>query len=604
VTETVTTPPRSAVPVERTWNTESVFPTVAAWEAEIEAIAAAASELGRFAGRLAEGPQVALEALRARDDLFVRVGRAYSYAIIDYAVDTANQDAVARYGRGESVRGQVAAATAFVEPELLALGREQLLEWSQADPALAAYSHYFDDLFRRGEHVRSSEVEELLGLLADAESGPYAAYSALTDSDLVFAPATSASGEPVEVTQGSIHGLLASPDRELRRTSWESYADGYREVRNTLTATYATAIKHDVFSARARRHKSTRAAALHSSNVPPDVFDGLLATFERHLPTWHRYWGVRAKLLGLDALQPYDLWAPLGTDAATLEYEQCVEWICESLAPLGDEYVETVRRGSLEERWVDALPNQGKMSGAFSAGSQGTHPFIVMSFDGTAVSLGTLAHELGHSMHSYLTWKTQPPVYSRYSLFVAEVASNFHQVLLRAHLLDVIEDRELQLAVLDEAMANFHRYFFVMPTLARFERDVHELVEQGQGLTADLLDERMADLFSEAFGPDFTFDRERVAITWAQFGHLYAPFYVYQYATGISGAHALARGVLDGHEGAAERYLDFLRAGSSEYPLDILRHAGVDLASPEPVEETFAVLALLVDRLEALAQTG
>jgi oligoendopeptidase F len=363
-------------------------------------------------------------------------------------------------------------------------------------------------------------------------------------------------------------------------------------------------VKQDVFSCRARRHASTRAAALHRSNIPLAVFDNLLETFERHLPTWHRYWRVRAALIGVDELQPYDLWAPLGTDPPELTYEQCVEWVCDALAPLGDEYVSVARRGCLEERWIDAYPNQGKMSGAFSSGAPGTHPFIVMSFDGTAVSLGTIAHELGHSMHSYLTWQTQPQISSRYSLFVAEVASNFHQALLRAHLLETIDDRALELAILDEAMANFHRYFFTMPTLARFERDVHELVEQGQGLTADLLDGRMADVFAEAYGPDFDVDRERVGITWAQFSHLYAPFYVYQYATGISGAHALARGVLDGEPGAAARYLDFLRAGGSEYPLDILRHAGVDLTTPEPVEETFAVLSSLVDRLDALSDQG
>jgi oligoendopeptidase F len=595
------TPPRSEVPVERTWDGASVFATVEAWETEVDALVADLPGLQAYAGRLAEGPQVTLAALGERDGLMRRLGHVYTYAGVDYAVDTTNMDAVARFGRAQSVGAQVAAAASFVEPELLAIGRDRLTEWAHSDEALAPYAHYFDDLFRQGEHVRSAEVEELLGMLADAESGPFAVYSGLTDSDLVFAPATATSGDTADVTQGSIHGLLASPDRELRRTAWESYADGYRSVRNTLAATYATAIKHDVFSARARRHASTRAAALHRTNVPLEVFDGLLATFEKHLPTWHRYWGVRAKLLGLDSLQPYDLWAPLAADAASLSYEQCVEWICESLAPLGDEYVATVRRGSLEDRWIDVYPNQGKMSGAFSAGVQGTRPFIVMSFDGTAGSLGTLAHELGHSMHSYLTWETQPPISSRYSLFVAEVASNFHQALLRAHLLDVIDDRELQLAVLDEAMANFHRYFFLMPTLARFEKDVHERVERGEGLTADLLDERMADFFAEAYGPGFEFDRERVGVTWAQFSHLYAPFYVFQYATGISGAHALARRILDGEPGAAERYLDFLKAGGSAYALDILRHAGVDLASTEPVEETFAVLASLVDRLEALA---
>jgi oligoendopeptidase F len=597
----IATPPRSAVPVLRTWDAGSVFPTVEDWVTEVDALAEDVSELEAFAGRLAEGPSVTLGALEARDELIRRLGRVLAYCGMDYAVDTTDQGAVARLGRGQALFGRVAAAISFLEPELLALGRDRLLEWSEADAGFDPYGHYLEDLFRRGEHVRSSEVEELLGLLADAQSGPALVYSGLTDSDLGFAVASGVSGDTVEVTQGSIHALLGSLDRALRRSAWEGYADGYRSVRNTLAANYATAIKHDVFSGRARRHESSRAASLHRSNIPLEVFDSLLETFERHLPTWHRYWQVRAALLGVDSLQPYDLWAPLAADPPELTYEQCVEWICESLAPLGDEYAATVRRGCLEERWVDVYPNQGKTGGAFSSGAPGTHPFILMSFDGTATSLGTLAHELGHSMHSYLTWETQPVVSSRYSMFVAEVASNFHQVLLRAHLFEVITDRDLQLAVLDEAMANFHRYFFVMPTLARFEREMHERVERGEGLTADLLDERMADLFAEAYGPDFSVDRERVGITWAQFSHLYAPFYVYQYATGISGAHALARGVLAGEPGAAERYLDFLRAGGSAYPLDILRHAGVDLTSSEPVEETFAVLGSLVDRLEQLA---
>jgi oligoendopeptidase F len=601
VTVDTATPPRTAVPVERTWDAASVFETPEAWGEALDALVADLGKLEGFTGRLAEGPSVTLEALATRDDLSRRLGHVFVYAYLDYSVDTGDQAAVARFGRAQSVYGQVAAAFSFVEPELLALGREQLLEWAESDPGFEPYHHYFDDLARRVDHVRSSEVEELLGLLEDAHTGPYATYSGLTDSDLTFADAVRTDGETAEVTQGSLHGLLGSTDRALRKSAWESYADGYRAVRNAIASNYATAIKQDVFSARARRHQSTRAAALHASNVPLEVFDNLLATFERNLPTWHRYWRARASLLGLDAIEPYDLWAPLGSDPPELTYEQCVEWICEALAPLGEEYVATVRRGCLEDRWIDVYPNQGKMGGAFSAGQPGTRPFIVMSFDGTAVSLGTLAHELGHSMHSYLAWETQPQISSRYSLFVAEVASNFHQVLLRAHLLETISDRELQLAVLDEAMANFHRYFFVMPTLARFEQETHERVERGEGLTADLLDERMADLFGEAYGPDFPFDRERVGITWAQFSHLYAPFYVYQYATGISGAHALGNRVLAGEPGAAERYLDFLRAGGSGYPLDLLRAAGVDLASSEPVEAAFAVLSSLVDRLEALA---
>ena len=592
--------PRDTVPVDRTWGDTSVFPTVEAWEAELEAMLADLPALAVFQSRLGESASVLAEALHTRDELMRRAGRVFVYAMLGYAVETTDSAAVARFGRAQAADAQVTAAAAFVEPEVLALGRERLRDWSAAEPSLVVYGHAFDDLARRAAHTRSAEVEEVLGLVSDAFSGPFSVYSALVDSDVAFAPAVPADGEAVEVTQGSIDLLLASPDRTLRRSAWESYADGYLGVRNALAANLASTVKQSLFSTRVRRHTSALAASLSTSNVPVEVFDNLIAAFDANLPTWHRYWRLRRAIHGVEQLAPYDLAAPLGASSPVLEYDQCVEWICESLAPLGAAYVDTVRRGCLEERWVDVYPTAGKMGGAFSAGAPGTAPFIVMSFDGTAVNLGTLAHELGHSMHSYLTWQSQPQVYTRYSLFVAEVASNFHQVMLRAHLLDTVDDRALQLTVLEEAMANFRRYFFIMPTLARFERELHERVARGEGVTAELLCDRMADLYAEGYGPGVELDRERVGITWAQFGHLYEPFYVYQYATGIAGAHALARGVLDGEAGAAERYLEFLSSGDSMYPLDALRRAGVDLTSPEPVEEAFAVLASLVDRIEQL----
>ncbi len=591
---------RSTVPVESTWDDESVFPTVEAWEAELEAVLAELPALAAFQGRLGVSASVLVEVLLARDELTRRSGRVSVYALLGYAVETTDPAAVARFGRAQAADAQVTAAIAFVEPEVLALGPERLREWTVAEPLLVDYGHYLDDLLRRAAHTRSAEVEEVLGLVSDAFSGPFAVYSALVDSDIVFGPAERADSGPAEITQGSIEALLASPDRSVRRSSWERYADGYLGMQNTLAANLASTVKQAVFSTHVRRHGSPLIASLSRSNVPVEVFDNLIAAFEANLPTWHRYWRVKRQIHGVDRLAPYDVAAPLGVSSLVLAYEQCVEWICASLAPLGDAYVETVRRGCGEERWVDVYPTAGKMGGALSAGAPGTAPFIVMSFDGTCVSLGTLAHELGHSMHSYLTWQSQPHVYSHYSMFVAEVASNFHQALLRAHLLETVDDPALQLAVLDEAMANFHRYFFVMPILARFERELHDRVAGGEGLTAELMCDRTADLFAEGFGPDVELDRERLGITWAQFPHLYEPFYVYQYATGIAGANALARGILDGVPGAPERYLEFLRAGSSVYPLDALRAAGVDLTSAQPVEQAFAVLSSLVDRIESL----
>jgi oligoendopeptidase F len=330
------------------------------------------------------------------------------------------------------------------------------------------------------------------------------------------------------------------------------------------------------------------------------VFHTLIEVFKENLPTWHRYWRVRREALGYDALYVYDIKAPLTEAKPEVPYEQAVVWICEGMAPLGEEYVAAIRRGCREGRWVDRARNKGKRQGAFSSGAYDTQPFIMMSYADDVFSLSTLAHELGHSMHSFLTRKNQPYIYGHYSLFVAEVASNFHQAMVRDYLFRTQEDADLQLALIEEAMSNFHRYFFIMPTLARFELEMHQRVERGAPVNARTMMDLTADLFKEGYGKEVVFDDERIGITWAQFVHMYMNFYVYQYATGISGAHALTDRVLSGERGAAEDYVRFLSAGGSVYPLDALKAAGVDLAAPEPVERAFESLAEVVDRLEAL----
>ena len=353
-------------------------------------------------------------------------------------------------------------------------------------------------------------------------------------------------------------------------------------------------------SCAARRFSNTLEASLFENNIPEEVFHNLINTFQNNIPTWQRYFRIRKKALGVEKLYPYDMWAPLTQDRVKIDFPQAVDWICQGLAPMGSDYVETVRKGCLEQRWVDIYPNQGKSAGAFSYGSRGTYPFIVMNYTREIFSLSTLAHELGHSMHSYLTWQNQPVVYSDYSLFVAEVASNFHQAMVRSHLLKNNPDPSFQIGVIEEAMANFYRYFLIMPTLARFELEIHQRIERGEGVNAESMNQLMADLFQEVYGDTVEVDQKRVGITWATFGHLYADYYVYQYATGISAAHALSRRILDDVPNAVEDYLGFLRSGSSKFPLDVLKQAGVDLASPKPVEETFKILAGMVDKLESL----
>jgi oligoendopeptidase F len=369
-----------------------------------------------------------------------------------------------------------------------------------------------------------------------------------------------------------------------------------------MAAALSAGVRRDVFVAKARRFDSSLGLALSANHIPVSVFRDTIATFRANLGTWHRYWRVRRQLLGLKRLHIYDTQAALGLSGAVVPYERAVDWIAGGLAPLGDEYVSLLRQGATVRRWVDVYPTRGKRMGAYSACVPGSHPFIFMSYGDDLLSMSTLAHELGHAMHSHYAVTTQPYAYGRYGTFVAEVASNFHQAMVRAHLLTNFQDPAFELAVIEEAMANFYRYFFIMPSLARFELEIHQRVERGEALTANGMGSLMADLLEEGYGGEAVVDRERAGITWAQFHtHLYNSFYSYQYATGIAGAHAIADRVQSGEAGAADRYLRFLKAGGSLYSLEALQLAGVDLGSPEPVERAFKVMAGYVDRLERLA---
>lgn len=602
---TQTVPPRSAIAPEHTWDAASVFPSATAWTAEIERIAEQLPELLRFRGRLGDSPAALADWFAAVERVKSSMDKVSLYAAMFHTVDTADATAMAMYDRARALDARVAAAVSFEEPELLAIGFDTLRRWLREEPRLAIYAHKFDRLERRKDHVRSAEVEELLGMARDPFATASATHRVLADADLSFRPAhTTGATESIAVAQGNIQALLTHPDREVRRTAWESYADAGLAVKHAMANCLAAGVKQNVFLARARRYGSALEAALQPNHIPVEVFHRLIETYRRNLPTWHRYWDIRRRALGYDELHVYDIKAPLSAHVPHVPFAQAVEWIAQGMRPLGEEYVGVLRRGVLEQRWVDIYPNQGKRAGAFSTGAPGTHPFIMMSYNDDLYSLSTLAHELGHSLHSYYTWRTQPQVYGRYALFVAEVASNFNQALVRAHLLNSGDDPDFQIAVIEEAMSNFHRYFFIMPTLARFELEIHDRVERGEPLTAEDLTTLMTDLFREGYGDRVVIDADRVGITWAQFPtHLYANFYAYQYATGISGAHALAESVLKGAPGAAEQYLAFLKAGGSLYPLDALKLAGIDLASPEPVERTFAVFARMVDRLEeALAR--
>jgi oligoendopeptidase F len=593
-------PTRSEVAPEHTWNAPSVFPSDVAWQAEYKRITDSLSDLQRFQGHLADSPTTLADAFEAMQTFASAIEKVMVYAGMLHSVDTSNQVWSAMSDQAQGLMARYSSTIAFFNPELLAIGADQLRQWIAQEARLAIYGHYVDNLLRQQAHVRSAEVEEALGLAQEPFAMSRNTYGLLTNADLTFKPATSSTGETRPVAQGSMVAFLLNPDRELRRTAWENYADAHLAFKNTLASNLLASVKQDVFGARVRRYGSSLEAALFADAIPVQVFHNLVNTVRSHLPTWHRYWSVRRRALGYDTLHPYDIGAPLTEDSPTVPYAQAVDWLCEGMRPLGDEYVNTLRRGLLQERWVDIYPNKGKRQGAFSWGVKGTYPFIMMSYVDTLSSMSTLTHETGHSMHSYYTWQSQPTIYSDYTSFVAEVASNFNQAMVRSYLLNTLSDPASQIAIIEEAMLNFHRYFFVMPILAQFEFAVHERVERGEGVTADDMIAILADLYAEGYGSEIVLDRERNGITWAQFGHLYRMYYTFQYATGIAGAHALAKRVLMGGPDAANDYLNFLKAGGSLYPLDALKLAGVDLSTPEPVERAFGVLADYVDRLERL----
>jgi oligoendopeptidase F len=595
-------PSRSEVDRRFTWNSESVFPDAAAWEAAVSTIVSRLPDLGEFKGHLGDSPDTLADWFDTAEKLQRLMGKVMVYSTMDYSCDANDEGTLARADRARSTAARLSAAMSFALPEMIAVGFPKLREWVASNPRLGHRGHYFERIEKLQPHVRSADVEEVLAQATDPLATAVSAHGVLANSDLHFGAATGPDG-PEEVAQGTISALLTSSNRETRRTAYESYADAHLAYQHTMAASLAGGIKKDVFYARARRFASSLDAALAPNFIPADVFHNVIRTFRDNLGTWHRYWRVRKRALGLDPLKAYDTRAPLGPPLK-VSYAQAVEWVAEGVSPLGEDYVDVLRRGATSDRWVDVYPNKGKRMGAFSTGSPDTPPFIFMSFNDDIYSMSTLAHELGHSMHSYYARRTQPFVYSNYGLFQAEVASNMHQALTRRHLLDTHKEPDFQIAVIEEAMSNFQRYFFIMPSLARFELEVHERVERGGALTAEYMTELMADLLGEVYGAEVDIggvDRARAGVTWAQFHtHLYSNFYVYQYATGIAGAHHLANRVAAGEPGAVDSYRAFLKSAGSMYPLDGLKMAGVDMSSPEPVQSAFATLADMVKRLEEL----
>lgn len=591
---------RSDVPQEQRWNDKSVFENREAWQAEFEALNEKLPELGQFKGKLSDGADALADYWELEGKLRRRLMKLASYVGMSSSVDSNDGEAKSMRGQIGGMFGTYNMNTSFSTPELIAIGEESLLQQVKGNARLQQYERVITETFRQQAYTRSAEVEGVMGMLGEPFDGTQNTYGELSNTDLQFEDAIGSDGKKSPLNQSSIDMVKGSTDREVRRTGWQNYNKGYLQFKNTFAATYLTSVKQSTMQMRVRGYDSVLHMMLDPFNLPVEVFHNLIDTSKKNLPTWHRYWEAKRKILGVDEMHEYDIWAPLTQKEPEVSYGQAVQWIADGMKPLGDDYVNAMTKGCLEENWVDWSVNNGKRQGAFSNGSYDTHPFIMMSFDNGLGGMSTLAHELGHSMHSYYSRKTQPEIYAGYSMFAAETASNFNQAMTRAYLFEQNDDRDFQLALIQEAMDNFHRYFFIMPTLARFELEVHQRQAEGKPMTADTLIEIMNEYFSEGYGDALSHDSDITGITWATFPHLYLPYYTFQYATGISAAHALADKVRPGNPDNVSSYLKFLNAGGSLDPLDALNMAGVDMLSPEAIEKTFEVLSQLVDRLESL----
>ncbi|MFB6251632.1 MAG: oligoendopeptidase F [Halobellus sp.] len=591
-------PERSEIDPEYKWDLASIYEDDEAWEAAYEAIDDHVDNLREYEGHATDDAETLRELLDLREEILREVSKVRSYASLRSAEDTRNQEYQALQAKAESLSSSARSATSFLEPELQELDEADVKSFIEAEPALAEYEHYFDDALRMKPHTRSAEVEELLAELGEVAGASSDIYGMLSNADMTFPTVERPDGEAVEISLGNFTKLQKHPDRGFRREVYEQFYDEWADVRNAVGTSLKNSVKKDVKYARARNYETAREAALNGPNVPVAVYDTLVDTVRANLDSLHRHAELKRDALDVEELEMWDLYMSLtGDEGPDIPYEQATEYIVEAVAPLGKPYQTRVQEG-LDSRWVDVYENRGKRSGAFSAGTYDTQPFISMNYQDDISSMFTLAHELGHSMHSELAKDAQPWQYADYTIFVAEVASTVNETLLTHHLLETLEDDELRMHILDEYLERFRATLYRQTMFADFELQIHEIAEEDGALTPDRFDERYREVKAEFYDPARIDDR--IAREWMRIPHFYYNYYVYQYATGISAAVAIVDQILEDGEDAAAAYREALSLGGSAYPIEVLETAGVDMTSPEPIESALSVYDDYLDRMAQL----
>ena len=591
---------REEVPEQLTWDLTSIFESDEAWDTELKEVVKLSEQASNYKGKVAESAESLYNTLQFSDKLYERLQKLYVYAHLKHDQDTANGKYQDLDGRIRSVYAKVGAAWSFITPEVLALDETTLNSYVESYEPLNLYKQSLKEINLGRPHVLSADKEELLAQMSEVSSAPGTTFSALNNADLEFPKIKDENGEEVQLTHGNYITFLENDNREVREAAFKAVYKTYGQFKNTFASTLAGNVKAHNANAKIRNYTSARHAALSNNFIPEKVYDQLISTIHDFLPSLHRYIALRKQVLGLDELHMYDLFTPLVKEVKMeVPYEEAKKTMVASFAPLGKEYQDIVQKG-LDSRWVDVLENKGKRSGAYSSGTFGTNPYVLMNWQDNVNNLYTLAHEFGHSMHSYYSRANQPYPYADYSIFVAEVASTCNEELLFDHLMNTLEDDKQKIYLLNQWLDGFRGTVFRQTMFAEFEHIIHEIDAKGESITAEKLTSIYYDLNKQYFGDVMTVDEE-IGLEWARIPHFYYNYYVYQYATGQSAATALSKQILEEGQVAVDRYINnFLKAGCSNFPIEVLKAAGVDMESPEPIALACKVFEEKLNELEKL----
>lgn len=591
---------RNEVPTDLTWKLEDIFSSDEAWESEYKEVSELAEKAEAYKGTFENGAQALYEALAYKDEVSERIYRLYTYSHMRYDQDTTNSHYQAMDSRIKNLLVKVSTGLSFMTPEILALDEAKVVSYVSEHEELGLYKQVLKEINEMRPHVLPAEQEALLAQVSEVTNASSETFSMLNNADLEFPMIKDENGDDVELTHGRYSRFLENEDRRVREDAFRAMYGTYGKFRNTFASTLAGNVKRYNVNARVRNYSSARHAAMSENQIPEQVYDNLVDTVNKNLHLLHRYVSLRKKVLELDELHMWDLYTPLVKEAKMeIPYEEAKDIMLKSFAPLGEEYVSIATKG-LEDRWVDVVENKGKRSGAYSSGSYGTNPYVLMNWQDNVNNLFTLAHEFGHSLHSYYSRASQPFVYGNYSIFVAEVASTCNEALLNEYMLKTIDDEQKRIYLLNYWLEGFRGTVFRQTMFAEFEHLIHKMDQDGEALTADRLTEVYYDLNKKYFGDDLVVDEE-IGLEWARIPHFYYNYYVYQYSTGYSAAVALSNQILSEGQPAVDRYINkFLKAGCSDTPIEVLKKAGVDMTSASPIEEACKVFEEKLNELEKL----